>query len=114
MIRAGIDVFRAAQASVLSIEAVYRRGSEESPIKAVLGRTAFRVKDAYGTWVRILSQDFIVSVEQLAFEPSKGDVIVFDGGEYEVLAPSDEAVWRWSDPYHTARRIHTKHIGGEE
>ena len=33
--------------------------------------------------------------------------------EYEVLAPNGEPVWRWSDPYRTALRVHTKHTGGE-
>ena len=33
------------------------------------------------------------------------------GVEYEVLAPSDEPVWRWSGTIHQVRRIHTKEIG---
>ena len=51
---------------------------------------------------------------ELGLGPEKGDVSWCDGGEYEVLAPNGEPVWRWSDPHRTAMRIHAKHTGGDE
>ena len=63
--------------------------------------------------MRTQRRDFIIEDGQFMFFPEKGDVIEFDGREFEVLAPNDEPVWRWSDPYHTALRVHTKLIGGD-
>ena len=113
MIRSGIDALRSAQLDVLSSDVTYRRGGMETNVKAVVGRTVFRSTNDYGVWVRTETRDFIVRADQLGLEPRQGDVIDFDGREYEVLAPYGEPVWRWSDPYRTARRIHTKLTGGE-
>lgn len=112
MIRSGIALLRAAQLDALASDAVYRRGTESKAIRAVAGRTLFRSMNHNGIWTRTETWDFIVPAGQLDLEPRTGDVIVFDGAEYEVLAPYEEPVWRWSDPYRTAMRIHTKHTGG--
>ena len=114
MIRTGIDALRASQLAVLAVDATYRRGAEERRVKAVVGRTVFRTVNEYGAWVRTEARDFIIPSDQLDLEPQTGDEVVFDGGVYEVLAPNGEPAWRWSDPYRTAYRIHTKHTGGEE
>ena len=88
-------------------------GGVEKEIRAVPGSTVFRQMNEYGTWIRTETRDFIVRRSELELPPQKGDAIVFNGREYEVLAPNDEPVWRWSDPLQTAYRIHTKHTGGE-
>ena len=114
MIRTGIDALRASQLAVLAVDATYRRGAEERRVKAVVGRTVFRSMNEYGAWTRTETRDFIIPSAQLDIEPQTGDEVVFDGGVYEVLAPSNEPVWRWSDPYRTAVRVHTKHTGDEQ
>ena len=43
--------------------------------------------------------------------PQKGDEIIVDGRVFEVLAPNNEPVWRWSGNYQEAIRIHTKDMG---
>ena len=113
MIESGMKALRSAQLSALAKDVTYRHGGAETAVKAVPGRTVFRSVNEFGQWVRTETRDFIVPADQLAFDPERGDVVVFLGGEYEVLAPANEPVWRWSDPFKTARRIHTKHIGGE-
>ena len=55
----------------------------------------------------------LVGREQLPDEPERGDVIILWGKRYEVLAPNNEPVWRWSGPDNLVRRIHTKEIGDE-
>ena len=97
MIRTGIDALRAAQFDVLSVDATYRRGTEGRRVKAVVGRTVFRSMNEYGAWVRTETRDFIIPAGQLDLEPRTGD----------------EPVWRWSDPYRKAIRVHTKHTGDE-
>ena len=64
--------------------------------------------------LRTETRDFIIRPDELGLVPEKGDVIRFDGGEYEVRAPNGEPVWRWSVPHRTAMRIHAKHTGGDE
>jgi len=83
------------------------------PVVAVPGRTVFRQQNEYGAYVRTETRDFVVKREHLAAEPQKGDEIEYAGRRYEVLAPGGEPAWRWSDPAHTAYRIHTKLTEGE-
>lgn len=79
-------------------------------VNAVPGRTVFRSEDSYGVVVRVHSVDFIISADALSGEPEKGDEIHCNGKRYEVLAPNNEPVWRWSGSGNTAMRIHTKEI----
>lgn len=111
MIRAALETLRRVQTDVLASDVVYRRGSGDVPLRAVVGRSVFRSQNSSGLWIGTSSHDFIVASDALGFEPSPGDIIIFDGLEYEVLALGGESVWRWSDPHRTAVRIHTKLIG---
>ena len=113
MIESGVKALRTAQLDALSKDVTYRRGGGETVVKAVPGRTIFRSTNDCGQWVRIETRDFIIPGKQLGIEPEPGDEIVFDSSVYEVLAPAGEPAWRWSDPFKTAMRIHTKHTGGE-
>ena len=113
MIRSGIAALRLMEYEVLADEVTYRHGSSAKTIKAIAGRTVFRSTNDCGNWVRTETRDFIIRTGELDIFPETGDVIEVDGGEYEVLAPNGEPVWRWSDPYRTALRVHTKHTGGE-
>ena len=113
MIKSGIEALRAIQMANIASDAVYRRlGGEALSVKAVVGRTVFRSTDESGMWTRIETRDFIVPRELLPSEPQVGDEVDFLGGTYEVLSPNGEPAWRWSDPFRTAYRIHTKHVGG--
>ena len=100
----------------LSVPVVYRRGDgdgDEKTIRAVIGTTLFQAEDSYGAVVSSEARDFLVSADELPEEPRKGDVVVWDTAIYEVMAPAGEPCWRWSDAYHTMRRIHTKETGEE-
>ena len=112
-IREGIGAMRDVQFDVLAEDVVYRKGGAETSLKAVPGRTVFHTRGEYGTWQRLETRDFIVRAGDMAEAPATGEEIVFDGRTYEILAPNSEPCWRWSDPFRTARRIHTKLTGGE-
>lgn len=113
MIQSGIAHMRTIQMQSVASDVVYRRlGGETFTVKAVVGRTIFRSTDVDGIWTRVETRDFIVPVGTLGFEPQVGDEIEFLGNTYEVLAPSGEPAWRWSDAFHTACRIHAKNTGG--
>ena len=90
------------------------RGGSARELPAVMGRTVFRSSDGYGMTTHAESRDFIVRTEDMPEEPGTGDCFVWKGIIYEVLAPSGEPVWRWSDGYMNARRVHTKETGREE
>ena len=96
----------------LSVPITYRfKNGGSAELTATIGRTLFRAETEYGTTIRVESRDFLVSAVNLAEAPQRGDRIVHDGRVYEVLAPNNEPVWRWSGPQHVAYRIHTKEIG---
>ena len=113
MLSEAMSALRGAQAACFGETVSYIDGDgRETEVRAVPGSTVFRQRNEYGMWIRTETRDFIVTKSQLPKDPVKGDVIMWNGGEYEVLAPNDEPVWRWSDPLETAYRIHTKHTGG--
>jgi hypothetical protein len=97
----------------------YRRDTTQWPVNATFGRTEYEVEDATsGGGLRVGAQviDFLILADALpGIEPKPGDVIAADGRRYEVL-PLGEDVrgWRWSDPYRTTYRIHTRDIGPDE
>lgn len=112
MLGSAIAAMRDVQLGVVAHTVLYRHAGGELAVRAVPGRTVYRAPNEFGVWLRTETRDFIVPAEELPLEPRPGDVVVFDGVEYEVLAPRGEHAWRWSDPYHTAKRIHAKMVGG--
>lgn len=87
-------------------------GSSESfSVSATPGETTFRYEDVSGLTVRERVADFLILASDLGRVPQKGDEIFYAGGTYEVLAPNDEPVWRWTSPVQDTYRIHTKQTG---
>jgi hypothetical protein len=90
----------------------YRRaGQADANVQATFGRTDYEVADDYGATIKTHVIDFLILGDDLGIEPQAGDQIVADGVVYEVMALGGEGCWRWSDPYRTTMRIHTKEIG---
>lgn len=81
-------------------------------IPAKIGKTLFLTEDiSTGFSVRYEQRDFIVCTSALNTTPKNGDIIVFDGKQYMVSAPTGEPAWRWhSKQSHLQLRIHTKFI----
>lgn len=81
-------------------------------LTAAIGKQLFRTETDMGLTIREWASDFIVEAEDLpGVVPERGDEIIYDGRVFEVLAPNGEPVWRWTDGYRTAMRIHTKEAG---
>ena len=102
---------------------LYRRGTDEVAVQAIIGRTLLKLDDGYGG-VRMewTDRDFVIVAEDLVLGgqrtlPKRGDrILETDGSQtrmYEVLAPGNEPEWRWSDPHRRLLRIHTKQVGEE-
>jgi len=107
---------------------VYERSGSSVEVQATLGETTFEQADDYGIVHKIESRDFIMRASDLVLDgqqtlPKAGDRIRDTHGSqvfiYEVSAPTSggggggEALFRYSDPYRAAFRIHTKHIATE-
>lgn len=106
-----------------SREVIYVRGADQVSVQATLGRTLLKLDDGYGG-VRMewTDRDFLIPAADLVLSgnpilPQRGDRIRETVGSqvfvFEVLAPGKEPPWRWSDPFRTTLRIHTKHIAVE-
>ena len=100
----------------------YARGPQSVDLSATVGKTVFEVDDGYGVLVRHESRDFLVLAADLVIGgepilPQRGDRVREVQGSttfgYEVTAPGKEPAWRYSDPYRTTLRIHTKQIETE-
>lgn len=93
----------------------YRRDTTAWSVNATFGRTTYEVVDESGLTIGAHVWDFLILADALpGVEPEPGDVIVADGRRYEVMAlGEDTRGWRWSDPYRTTYRIHTREIGAD-
>jgi len=99
-----------------SSQVTYRREAAELQVDATFGRTEYDVEDEHGLRVGAQVTDFLILAEvfsPLFDEPQAGDQIVADGVVYEVMNLAGQGHWRWSDPYRTTMRIHTKEVGTE-
>ena len=102
----------------------YARGASTVAIQATVGQTEFEQADDVGGGIvhKTESRDYLIRTADLVLDgqatlPKRGDQIRETDGTttvvYEVLSPGDEPVFRYSDPYRNALRIHTKHIATE-
>ena len=107
----------------IATEVTYRRGADETIIRATIGRTLLKLDDGYGG-VRMVwtDRDYLIRAADLVLggnpvQPQRGDQIREVVGTttlvYEVLTPGDEPPWRWADPHRQMFRIHTKHVATE-
>lgn len=104
-------------------QVTYRRGVGSVPVQATVGRTVFEQDDGTGVIVRTEVRDYLIDTADLVLAgqpalPERGDrVEEIDAGKkftYEVMPLGAEPHWRYSDPYRTTLRVHTKHIGTED
>jgi hypothetical protein len=108
-----------------SQEFVYRRGTQRCLVRAVRGRAFLRLTLAQGsqTGFTFTDQDFLIAAADLRFEdgkevePRSGDEIHervgYELRVFQVLAPTGEPVWRWSDCHRLIRRVHAQFVRTE-
>ncbi len=117
LLKVGSDWLQSQRAKFLTRNIVYVRVAESVEIPATVGKTIFRVDTGYGRLERLESRDYLVTASELILGgqvkvPEAGDCIRETDGPtvyvYEVMAPGNELVYRYSDPYRKTLRIHTK------
>lgn len=95
---------------------LYKQDGIEFVTKAVFGKTDIDVVSEEEFRIVSCANDFIVSAADMCFNglpiwPKQGDVIETQvSGLFEVLYLPAEGCWRYSDPFGTMYRIHTKKI----
>lgn len=93
----------------------YTRGALTGTVSATLAERSADVIGEDQVIVQIRNRDFIINVSDLILdgsqvvEPAVGDVIIFDGDNYEVILGDDRA-WRYHDRHNLSYRIHTKQV----
>lgn len=106
----------------MSRPVIYQRGTDTVEVTATIGQTLFAVDNGEGAALQVESRDYLIRAAHLVLGggpvlPRRGDQIheLQDGVIfiYEVMAPGDEPVWRYSDPYRKTLRIHTKQVDKE-
>ena len=97
------------QQQFASSKILYVRGEESFKLDAGFGRTKYETSDDFGLKIAAFSTDFLIATSDLPLTPKIGDKIIANGITHEVLDLGDEC-WRWCDPHHITKRIHTKQI----
>ncbi len=117
VLRDGLTWLDTQRASHMASPVEYRRPPDTLAVNATFGKTDYEVSDESGLTVGSHVWDFLITAVEFSpegFEPEPGDVIAANGRKYEVMNLGGEGCWRWSDPYRTTMRIHTKDIGNDE
>ena len=114
LLRQGSRWLEQMRTSHCSSPVTYRRGGTQLTVNTTSGRTQYEVGDDFGLRVGAEVMDFLILADELSptFEqPQAGDQIVADAVVFEVMSLAGQGHWRWSDPYRTTMRIHTREIG---
>lgn len=117
LLKQGLAWLSQQRTNHMTSEVSYQRaGQEPLPVPATFGKTEYDVADQTGASIRTQVTDFLMLAEDLGvlYPPQRGDILIADGTQYEVLDLLGDGFWRWSDPYHNTLRIHTKDIGPPE
>ena len=90
----------------------YKRGGASVEVLATIARGTVVAMNANEVAIEAASQDFIIAKGDLVLDgqpitPQAGDVITWQGQDYEVL-PDGNASWSPTEPTGTFIRVHTK------
>ena len=120
LLRKGSNWLEAQRKAHLATTVRYFRGEAFVDVLATVGRTVFEQADEYGIVHRTETRDFLITAADLTFgdgpvTPKEGDRIhdfsvPGTNNIYEVMTPGGEPPFRYSDPYRTTLRVHTKHV----
>jgi len=115
MLGTGATWLAAQRHTHLTASVEYARGTDTVTLAATVGQTAFEDEDQYGRTLRTVSRDYLARAADLIIAgetvfPEPGDIITDDAGSFEVMSPTGEPEWRWSDGIRATIRIHTKEI----
>jgi len=113
LLRQGAAWLEQMRTAHCSSPVTYLRGIDQYVVNATFGQTRYEVAQESGLTSGGHVWDFLILADALpGGEPEPGDLIIADGRRFEVMALGEDVQgWRWSDPYRTTYRIHTRDIG---
>ena len=108
----GLQVHNARLFDSAGTDIVYRRGSIQINLTAVVGATDWSDQSVNDAYQQLKSVDFIIQPTKLNIagnlvEPSRGDQIEYGDHIYDLLQTGNGSFWAWSDGFKTFYRIHT-------
>lgn len=117
MLKRGQDMLTERLLGIASSTIIYKQGTVAIECDAVVGKTRYQATTEDGYSVEANAIDFLVKkksleVDEMTIEPKQGDRIEMVNGVYEVMYLPGEGCWRYSDPFGTLYRIHTKKVEG--
>lgn len=114
MIANGVTWFEQQRREHLAVTVEYLPfgAASASSVRATIGGSRFESVDSAGQVMRFETRDFLISVEDYATAPVRGDQITETQGgvarTYEVMIPGGgQNPWLWADRSQRVRRIHT-------
>jgi hypothetical protein len=120
MLKTGLAHLTSMLATHASETVVYSRGGDSVSVSATVGQKLLRLTDMEGgSRLEYTDLDFIIPTAQLVLSgspilPERGDLIerTIDDevSRYEVSPYGSDPAWRYSDPYQSVVRIHTKSV----
>ncbi len=113
-LKTGTKWLREQASEHMASEITYRAPDVELTLQATQGRTEYEVDDEAGRTVQAHVVDFLVSAEDMEFDPAPGDTITIEGVIYEVMNFAGEGCWRWATAFRETRRIHTREADEED
>ncbi len=104
-----LNGMEAALIGVASNAIVYKQGNSQVECNAVFGNTEFEANDYSGFVIEHKMFDFLILVADLAgLTPESGDIITYNGVEYEVVPLGSSPCYQYTTSYRNMFRIHTK------
>lgn len=114
LLKNGIDFLAQKLKAYASETVIYKRGLNSISIQATFGKTDYQIEDDSGLKIGGSVIDFLFAAQDLVINgtqttPQAGDQIQINSAIYEAMFLPD-GYWRYSDPYRTIIRLHTKEI----
>ena len=111
LLRQGAEWLEQMRKKHCSSPVTYEHDGSIYAVNATVGKTDYDVATDSGLSIVSHVVDFIITADDLPFEPEIGDRIELDGLWHEVMALGDDIRgWHWSGSTHTTYRIHTRHV----
>lgn len=115
LLKTGFEYLASKLKSNASDSVTYVRGASRVTIQATFGKTPYQFQSENGFQVGGEVTDFVFSAGDLILNgnlttPDIGDKIVTGRATYEAQMVGNEGCWKYSDPFGTMIRFHTKEV----
>jgi hypothetical protein len=108
-----VDALWQAIRPAAGVSVTYTQGQTTLTVYAVPGSTPIEVQTVDGVVRTDKTQDFVFQVSDLlGVVPQRGDTVVWDDRNFEVIQPAGGRCYSFSDQYQRMIRVHAKEVYG--